>query len=356
VPRRLPAQPHDALFKWAFTQQEHLAGLLAAVLPQAIKAAASFRTLRVEPGSYVSRALRGRHSDILCSLEVAGQPLFLYTLLEHQRTPPPLMAYRVDLYEARIWERYVDAHPKATQIPPILPIVLYNGDVPWTAPTRFEALVAYDGDVRTALAPHTPHFSFVLVNLGPGQADALMDGALTALGRVVLFCLSVAGDDARLEREIGRLSAALGEVLRAHNGLAALEALLRYLAATHRRMGIDKLKGLLVGSTGKRAKEEMVAVLEELELPIERKARREGKREGKREGELEGSRKGQAKMLLALMQERFKKAVPAELAARVQAASEEELARWSLNVLSATTPEAVVEVAPPATTRRATRA
>jgi hypothetical protein len=61
-------------------------------------------------------------------------------------------------------------------------------------------------------------------------------------------------------------------------------------------------------------------------------------------------------MLLALMQARFKKAVPAELATRIKAASEGELARWSLNVLSATTPEAVVEVAPPATTRRATRA
>ena len=109
-------------------------------------------------------------------------------------------------------------------------------------------------------------------------------------------------------------------------------------------MGIDKLKGLLVGSTSPRAKEEMVAVLEELELPIERKARREGKREG------------QAKMLLALMQARFKKAVPAALAARVKGASEEELGRWSLNVLSAATPEAVVEVASPATTRRATRA
>jgi predicted transposase YdaD len=62
-------QPHDALFTWAFSQREHLIGLLKAALPPAMSAAIDWSTLRIEKGSFVDRALRGRHSDLLCSVQ-----------------------------------------------------------------------------------------------------------------------------------------------------------------------------------------------------------------------------------------------------------------------------------------------
>jgi hypothetical protein len=48
---------------------------------------------------------------------------------------------------------------------------------------------------------------------------------LTALGRLVLWALSVAGDDARFERELGDLGAELSEVVLGREATAALEAL-----------------------------------------------------------------------------------------------------------------------------------
>src|SRR5690242_19695279 len=54
-------QPHDALFKWIFSQREHAAGLLKATLPPALVEAVDWRTLRLEKGSFVDRALRHRH-------------------------------------------------------------------------------------------------------------------------------------------------------------------------------------------------------------------------------------------------------------------------------------------------------
>lgn len=78
---------------------------------------------------------------------------------------------------------------------------------------------------------------------------------MTALGQVVLWCPSVADDDARLQREITRIAAALDEVLRAPDGLAALEALLRYLVATHGRFGAKKVVKLLENAAGPQAQE-----------------------------------------------------------------------------------------------------
>ncbi|MEO5730914.1 MAG: Rpn family recombination-promoting nuclease/putative transposase, partial [Byssovorax sp.] len=59
------AQPHDALFKWTFSQREHAVGLLQAALSTELTAAVDWSTLRVEKGSFVDRALRSRHSDLV---------------------------------------------------------------------------------------------------------------------------------------------------------------------------------------------------------------------------------------------------------------------------------------------------
>ena len=117
---------------------------------------------------------------------------------------------------------------------------------------RWMDIVAADPAVQRAMRPYIPHFKLRLLDLSEGQANRLVERALTALGQVVLWCLSVAGDEARLEREIGRIAAALEEVLQAPNGLAALEALLRYLVATHGQLSITKVSELLEKAAGPR--------------------------------------------------------------------------------------------------------
>ncbi|WP_438030112.1 hypothetical protein [Sorangium sp. So ce233] len=108
----------------------------------------------------------------------------------------------------------------------------------------------------------------------------MVEEALTALGKVVLWCLSVSGDDARLEREIGRIAAALDEVLRAPSGLAALEALLRYLVATHERLNVQTIGRILEKAVGPRAQEAIVTELDE----IERRGRAQGRAQGRVQG------------------------------------------------------------------------
>ena len=162
---------------------------------------------------------------------------------------------------------------------------------------------------------------------------------MTALGQVVLWCPSVADDDARLQREITRIAAALDEVLRAPDGLAALEALLRYLVATHGRFGAKKVVKLLENAAGPQAQEAIMTIFDEIEL--------RGERRGERRGEL----RGRAQTLLELLAARFGP-VPPETSARVLAADEATLTRWTVRVLTAPTLKKVIdeepEQAPPA--------
>jgi Putative transposase, YhgA-like len=62
---------HDALFKATFSQVEHAAGELQAILPPALSARIDFATLTLCPGNFVDPDLRQRYTDLLFSAEIA---------------------------------------------------------------------------------------------------------------------------------------------------------------------------------------------------------------------------------------------------------------------------------------------
>jgi len=228
VPSATP-QPHDALFKWAFSQRRHAAGLLRAALPAALADCADLRTLKRENATFVNRALRGRHGDLVFSVRVAGHPLYCYVLVEHQRKVERLMVVRMGIYLMRLYDELLRDRPKSREIPPILPLLVSSSPTGWTAATAFQSVIALDEPLREALWRYLPHFEMRVLDLRDEPAASLVERPLTSLGRVVLWALSVAGDDARLEAEMKDLGAALAEVLLGAQAAATLEALLRHL-------------------------------------------------------------------------------------------------------------------------------
>jgi hypothetical protein len=101
--------------------------------------------------------------------------------------------------------------------------LLHNGKHGWTAETSFEKIVDLPEGVRDALLPHTPSFTARLVDLSPEHATALEEAWLTAFGKLVLWALSIAGDDPRFLAEIDRMQGAIAEALAAPDGRAGPE-------------------------------------------------------------------------------------------------------------------------------------
>ena len=327
--RRPLASPHDALFRWTFSQREHAIGLLKAALPEAVVRAVSWSTLRVEESSFVDVALRSRYSDLVLSARMGAGRAYFYVLIEQQRAVEALMVFRMGAYMMRLWEQIVRDQPGSQSLPPVMPVLIHHSSAGWTAATSFHDIIAGDGPERAALLPHIPSFAVRLVDVSGGRAGDLVEQALTALGKVVLWCLSVAGDDARLEQEITRIAEALDEVLRAPNGPAALEALLRYLVATHKRFSVEKVGRILEKAAGPRAQEVIVTVLDEIE------------RRGRAQGRAEGRAEGRAQTLLELLASRFGP-VPAKVSALILAADEATLTMWTARLLSASTLREVI--------------
>lgn len=83
------------------------------------------------------------------------------------------------------------------------------------------------------------------MDVHPAWARDIVEGMLTAFGKVVLWALSVAGDDERFIAEIGRMRDAINAALEAPDAHDALLALLRYLSVTHQRLEAKKIGNLL---------------------------------------------------------------------------------------------------------------
>jgi hypothetical protein len=72
-----------------------------------------------------------------------GGDTYLMLLLEFQSTVDPWMALRVLVYAGLLWQFLVKEKqlPLSGKLPPILPIVVYNGDPRWQAPEALHELV-----------------------------------------------------------------------------------------------------------------------------------------------------------------------------------------------------------------------
>ena len=131
--------PHDKFFKETFSRPEVAREFFQTYLPSRLAAALDWRTLRVEPGTFVDERLTARHSDLLYSVQVAGQPVLLYCLFEHQSTVDPDLPFRLLVYMVRIWEQWRKQAGPGVKAPAILPLVLYQGVQAWSVSRRFAA-------------------------------------------------------------------------------------------------------------------------------------------------------------------------------------------------------------------------
>jgi len=318
----MPNTVHDALFKATFSNVEHAAGELRRLLPPAIVERINWSTLTLCPGSFVDEKLEQSHTDLLFSAEIAGHTAYLYVLFEHQSTVDALMPLRLLRYMVRVWDKLLANAPDAKKIPAILPVVLHHSDKGWTASTAFEALLDVDEDALAVIGAHVPRFSFWLDDISHESDDALRARAMSAIGRLSLFCLRHARSPVEILEGIRAWVGLIREARRAPNGFAALAVIWEYIFVVTRPYKEEEVLAMLIEAVGEAEGKEIGSVADQL---IEK-----GRKKGQQEGRQEGARE----MLLKLLGARFG-ALPEAVVARVMAAAAAELDLWFDRGLSA---------------------
>jgi predicted transposase YdaD len=282
---------YDSSYKALFSCPELVRDLLRGYVPGKWLEEANYDSLTRINASYVSRNDRQRHGDMVWRIEVGGRWLWVYILLEFQSESDPWMAVRMMQYvsllaEQLIKEKAQNGLPQG-RLPPILPIVLYNGRPEWHAPQDVvDCFHAPPG----SLEAYRPAMRYLLIDQRRLQHHPLQE--------VRNFAEAVFRMEAsrRLPDALAVVRA-LGKVLRAPS------------MQTLRRAFNQWIKALLLRRATAPMMEEVGAirdVFEELEMLTEHretwfdedieksflKGREEGLEKGREEGREEGWEKG----------------------------------------------------------------
>ena len=95
------------------------------------------------PGSYITEDFKQREDDSVWRVKVGGEWVYLYLLIEFQSSVDKYMALRMMVYVGLLYQDLVKRGEMLAdgRLPPILPIVLYNGSQRWTAATDIADLI-----------------------------------------------------------------------------------------------------------------------------------------------------------------------------------------------------------------------
>ena len=317
---------HDGSYKLLFSQPRMVGDLIRGFISEPWVRQLDFSTLERVPASYVSEGLQRRHNDLVWRLRWGKEDwLYVYLLFEFQSAVDRYMAARMLGYVALLYQdllRRRDPMPKGL-LPPVLPLVIYNGQRRWWAAREIADLIA---PAPPGLVEYQPRLRYFVVDEG-----RLSVKALGTRGNVAAHLF-------RLER-----SRHVQEVRSTVEGLAQL------LAHEHdrplrRAFSSWITRALLPGRFGSGA--ELGGVeLEEIKAMLEQTVRRwtrEWKREGLQKGMQEGLIAGQAQALARILERRFG-ALPARFRRRIAAADGEVLLTWVDRAITASTLREVFE-------------
>ena len=186
-------KPHDGLARRSLSKPELAGAYLASVLPEALVRQLDLSSLRLEKGNYIDPALSERQADFVYTVGYAGREAILYVLLEHQRRVDPIMAARFYVYTGRVLNDYLSKHPNARQVPPIVPLLLYNGSEVWSAPTALRELYDLPADSEQLL-PLLPDLSYRVDDLRRTTDEELEARAVPPFATVSLLLLRHGAD------------------------------------------------------------------------------------------------------------------------------------------------------------------
>ena len=173
----------DPAYKRLFSRPRMVLHLLRGFAARDWSAELDLASLTPLLASYVSHDLRQRHGDLVWRVRFKDERwLYVLLLLEFQSEVDRSMAVRMLTYTALLYQKLIaeGVLRKRSALPPVLPVVIYNGRRPWTAPADVAALIA--SGRGAALARYQPSQRYYLLDDGRvGGADLPSGHLVSAL-------------------------------------------------------------------------------------------------------------------------------------------------------------------------------
>ncbi|MDI6792416.1 MAG: Rpn family recombination-promoting nuclease/putative transposase, partial [bacterium] len=270
---------HDHSYKQLFSHPEMVRDLIQGFVREEWVKELDFSSLEKVSGSYVTDDLRDREDDIIWRLRWGDGWLYVYLLLEFQSTIDRYMAIRVLVYVALLYQDLIKSKQTLSdgRLPPVFPIVLYNGKKRWDAVQEVADLIV---SVPGGLEAYQPRFHYLLLDEGKyTETDLPAKQNLAA----ALFSL----ENSRKPVDIQRVVSSLVEWLQAPEQTSLRRAFTVWL---HRVLLPARFKGVEIPSVIEL--QEVKNMLAERVKEWTMEWKEEGLQAGRQEGLQEGLQEG----------------------------------------------------------------
>lgn len=311
---------HDNAYKNIFSHPAVVEDLLRGFVREAWVENLDFATLEKASGSYISDDLRDREDDIVWRVRQRDEWIYIYLLIEFQSRNDPWMALRIMVYVGLLYQDLIKRKEVVApaRLPPVFPVVIYNGEDPWSASRDLAELVeALPG----GLAAYRPSLRYHV--LDEGRVTELADDNTVS----DIIRLEVGPDAVHLQRVVCALARRLAA--------PANTELRRALTVWINRV---VLKRLVPGATLPDVNElkEIETMLAGYVTPWTETWKQQGMQEGLEQGLEQGQKKGERQLLERQLRRRFGP-LDAGTQARLENATQQQLEHWADNILDAAT-------------------
>ncbi|WP_433924878.1 Rpn family recombination-promoting nuclease/putative transposase [Vreelandella sp. 21] len=314
---------HDTGYKELFSHPEFVEQLIEGFAPAEIAGLMNFSTLKKHSGHYITPLFEEKIEDVVWSVEVTWQGMtqevFLYILLEFQSAvdrsmPIRLMHYVACFYSELLKQKVITP---SQGLPPVFPVILYNGSKPWTAPLDIYEMV--QPEPPSFLQVYQPRLRYFLVDEGRYTNEEL---GLRQTPLSGVFGVENAGESwETLQNAVDRVVA----IIQADPNKERIDRIItrwlkRHLYRLGTEVNLDRLDSLM---------EDKDMLAENLENLV-KKERLEGRQEGRQEGRLAEAREVVRTQLTFKFGE-----VPDWVEAQLVQADHDQLKGWMRDVLFA---------------------
>lgn len=191
---------HDRGYKELFSHPEFVQQLLTGFAPPELASHLDFSTLALQSGNYITPLANEKFEDLVWSVKLLPDDdsppitIYLYLLLEFQSRVDATMPLRMLHYVASFYHQLLKQekiHLRKQKLPPVFPLVLYNGRPVWYPPLDMHDLIQ---PVPSFLRKYQPSLRYFLVDEHRLGDDLLAASPEPLSGVFSLEKLAVSGD------------------------------------------------------------------------------------------------------------------------------------------------------------------
>ncbi|MBF0304123.1 MAG: Rpn family recombination-promoting nuclease/putative transposase [Alphaproteobacteria bacterium] len=319
---------HDSLYHRLFSHPGMIAQLLRDFVDEPWVEDLDLSAMRRVNAKLHADTGERRDGDMVWRIPVKdGSNLYLLLLLEFQSTPERWMALRVMVYVGLLYQHLINENlvRPGQRLPPVLPMVLYNGDPRWVMPPSLRELI--DLPPESPFWRWQPDMRYHLIDEGAWTTEDLA-------ARESLAALLFRLEHCREPSQIVPLVDAVIEWFQRNGDFEPLRPLFAMLTSRVMRMGDGADPAIRVSENLLEVRTMLATRAQEWQRQWKEEGLQEGRQEGLQEGRQEGRRQGESIILRRILERRFG-VLPDWARQRLSSADTALLEDWSLRVLDA---------------------